>query len=110
MPTSPPLIPKLAEGGYVKKNTPQLAIIGDNKRQGEIVAPEDKMASLLKAAVESGRGGGITKEDLYSVLIQVINVTGLADKFDIMPNDDGIFRIVRKKAGAFRTATGRSAF
>lgn len=35
-------VPRLAEGGYVKANTPQLAMIGDNKHQGEVVAPEDK--------------------------------------------------------------------
>lgn len=30
----PPQIPKLAEGGYVKPNTPQLAMIGDNRHPG----------------------------------------------------------------------------
>ena len=37
-------LPRLAEGGYVKANTPQLAMIGDNKHQGEVVAPERKNA------------------------------------------------------------------
>ena len=40
----------LASGGYVKANTPQLAMIGDNRHQGEIVAPEDKLMSLYKQA------------------------------------------------------------
>ena len=40
-------IPALAEGGYVKPNTPQLAMIGDNRHQGEIVAPEGKIASIV---------------------------------------------------------------
>ena len=40
-------IPKLANGGYVEANTPQLAIIGDNKREGEIVAPESKIAEAV---------------------------------------------------------------
>lgn len=39
-------IPRLATGGYVKANTPRLAMIGDNKRYGEIVAPEDKMYQI----------------------------------------------------------------
>lgn len=43
---SVPHIPMLASGGYVKANTPQLTIIGDNKRYGEIVAPEDKMYQI----------------------------------------------------------------
>lgn len=103
-----PQIPALAQGGYVKANTPQLAMIGDNKTQGEIVAPEGKLLELLKAAVASS--SGLTKEDLYNVLIQVINVTGLADKFEVSADSDGIFNIVRKKAVSYRKATGKEAF
>jgi hypothetical protein len=44
-----PHIPKLASGGYVAANTPQLAIIGDNKHEGEIVAPESKIAEAVAA-------------------------------------------------------------
>ena len=55
-------VPRLANGGYVPRNSPQLAMIGDNRTQGEIVAPEGKLLELLKAA------GGITKEDLESIL------------------------------------------
>lgn len=47
---SVPQIPKLATGGYVAANTPQLAIIGDNKREGEIVAPESKITEAVVAA------------------------------------------------------------
>ena len=46
-----PEIPKLATGGYVKANTPQLAMIGDNKHEGEIVAPESKITEAVNAAV-----------------------------------------------------------
>lgn len=44
-------LPRLAEGGYVKANTPQLAVIGDNKNQGEVVAPEDKMLDMILTAL-----------------------------------------------------------
>lgn len=44
-------IPLLATGGYVKPNTPQLAMIGDNRHQGEVVAPEDKLEQLLNNAI-----------------------------------------------------------
>lgn len=44
-------IPRLATGGYVEANSPQLAIIGDNKREGEIVAPESKIAEAVAAGV-----------------------------------------------------------
>ena len=43
-------IPHLAEGGFVKKNTPQLAMIGDNRHQGEIVAPEKKLQDMAREA------------------------------------------------------------
>lgn len=44
-------IPKLAQGGYVKANTPQLAMIGDNRHQGEVVAPEDKLYEIAYKAM-----------------------------------------------------------
>lgn len=44
-------LPRLAQGGYVKANTPQLAVIGDNKNQGEVVAPEDKMLDMILTAL-----------------------------------------------------------
>ncbi len=46
-------VPKLAEGGYVRANQPQLAMIGDNKTQGEIVSPEGKMMEIMMKALES---------------------------------------------------------
>lgn len=48
-------LPRLAEGGYVKANTPQLAMIGDNKHQGEVVAPEDKMLDMVLTALRMQR-------------------------------------------------------
>lgn len=54
-----PKIPKLAQGGYAKANDPQLAIIGDNTREGEIVSPESKIyEQALKAIKDSGGTGG----------------------------------------------------
>lgn len=45
-------IPRLATGGYVKANTPQLAVIGDNKKEGEIVSPESKMYDVVSSAIK----------------------------------------------------------
>ncbi|MBO4579288.1 MAG: hypothetical protein J5715_03940 [Clostridiales bacterium] len=44
-------IPRLATGGFVEANTPQLALIGDNKKEGEIVAPESKIAEAVASAM-----------------------------------------------------------
>lgn len=62
-----PQIPHLAQGGFVERNTPQLAMIGDNKRYGEIVAPEDKMQEMVDLAVKSAKPG-ITREELESII------------------------------------------
>lgn len=70
-------IPKLAQGGYVKKNTPQLAMIGDNRHQGEVVAPERKLEEMaLRAA--SMAGGGVTPE-LIAILKEILNVLNALD-------------------------------
>ncbi len=48
-----PKIPMLAQGGYVRANQPQLAIIGDNKHEGEIIAPESKITEAVAAAMST---------------------------------------------------------
>lgn len=40
-------VPHLAEGGYVGANRPQAVIVGDNKREGEIVSPVSKMQNAM---------------------------------------------------------------
>ena len=66
---TPNPIPHLAQGGYVKKNTPQLAMIGDNLHQGELVAPEDKLQAMVNAAVATVAGTGvISRAELESII------------------------------------------
>lgn len=50
-------VPHLAQGGYVRANMPQLAVIGDNKTQGEIVAPENKIVECVSTALQQYFGG-----------------------------------------------------
>ena len=45
-------VPQLAQGGYVRPNTPQAVIIGDNKREGEIVSPISKMRDTVLSAMQ----------------------------------------------------------
>lgn len=67
-------LPRLAEGGYVKANTPQLAMIGDNRHQGEIVAPEDKILDLYKQAnKEIGTGDTAKIIELLNKIIQLLD-------------------------------------
>lgn len=66
-------IPALAEGGYVGPNTPQLAMIGDNKRYGEIVSPENKLQEMVDEAVRrAGNGNSITKDELESIINRAV--------------------------------------
>lgn len=66
-------LPRLAQGGYVKANTPQLAMIGDNRHQGEVVAPEDKLMSLYKKAnQEMGLGNNEKVIELLEKIIQIL--------------------------------------
>ena len=66
-------LPRLAQGGYVKVNTPQLAMIGDNRHQGEVVAPEDKIMSLYKKAnQEMGLGNNKKVIELLEKIIQIL--------------------------------------
>ncbi len=66
-------IPELAQGGYVKPNTPQLAMIGDNRHQGEVVAPEDKLQAMVDDAVRrAGSASVITKDDLESIINRAV--------------------------------------
>ena len=70
-------MPRLAEGGYVKANTPQLAMIGDNRHQGEIVAPEDKILSLYKQAnKEMGVGNNDKVIELLNIIIELLRNLG----------------------------------
>lgn len=64
-----PRVPYLAQGGVARANNPFLAVVGDNRREDEIIAPETiikqwtvqgiQESGLLSAARESGsRTGG----------------------------------------------------
>ena len=63
-------IPYLAQGGYVRKNTPQLAMIGDNRHQGEVVAPEDKLEEMARKAALAAGGGNTQRVE--ALLMEVI--------------------------------------
>lgn len=49
-------LPRLAQGGWVAANNPQLAIVGDNTREGEIIAPESKIREAVEQAIAKAKG------------------------------------------------------
>ena len=95
-----PEIKKLAQGGYVKANTPQLAIIGDNTKYGEIVAPEDKMLSMALTAAKMA-GGGSDK-----LLQEIIWILKEIEKKEINLDGKSISKTVIKEINNRRRASG----
>lgn len=98
-------IPKLAQGGYVKANTPQLAMIGDNRTQGEIVSPEGKMFEVMLSALEAYGTKNTGNEDIqvlvsimYEILEAIKNLKLIVDGDSL--NDDSN---KRDKERALRT-------
>lgn len=91
-----PQIPKLAQGGYVGANQPQLAMIGDNKRYGEIVAPEDKLFKIMNAALDAHQGQEMDTtiiEELLKMIIQILDDLDLVAEFDV----DGFVRLLDRR-------------
>lgn len=74
---STPQIPMLAQGGFVKANTPQLAMIGDNKHYGEIVAPENKMLAMAREAARLSKDSSNSAEVIMLLRQLVTLVAGL---------------------------------
>jgi phage-related protein len=80
-------LPKLAQGGYVRANTPQLAMIGDNKYQGEVVAPEGKLLDMARLAAEmsSQSRDNQTNERILTALEKIAD---LIETLDLTVNLD----------------------
>lgn len=60
----------LAQGGYIERNTPHLAVIGDNAREGEIVSPESKFQTMLDKA--AGHGNDAETVRMLGLILQAV--------------------------------------
>lgn len=98
-------IPYLAEGGYVKPNTPQLAMIGDNKHQGEVVAPEDKLLEMAQKAADMASSAELLAEAI-SILKQILRVLETLD-LDIQLDGKSLKKYVVDKINEHTKATGK---
>ena len=98
-------IPRLAEGGFVKKNTPQLAMIGDNRHQGEFVAPEKKLQQMAREAAGSNNNQRVIEllEQIVQLLIQL-----LAKDTDLYLDGDLLTRKILNTINAIRVRTGKT--
>lgn len=98
-------IPYLAEGGYVKPNTPQLAMIGDNKHQGEVVAPEDKLLEMAQKAADMASSAELLAEAI-SILKQILRILETLD-LDIQLDGKSLKKYVVDKINEHTKATGK---
>lgn len=111
-PITVPKIPALAQGGYVKANTPQLAMIGDNRHYGEVVSPEDKLQAM---AVEAGRLAAESTsaalvpviERLCNAIITLENTSGGVELEQYKEGD--LLRVVRNENAKYKKQHGVSA-
>jgi phage-related protein len=91
-------LPRLAQGGFVRANTPQLAMIGDNRHYGEIVAPEDKMQAMVDRAVAlaSQTSSNGMSEQYLSIMVDLLQrIIDLIEQMDLTVNID--IREIKKK-------------
>lgn len=98
-------IPYLAEGGYVKPNTPQLAMIGDNKHQGEVVAPEDKLLEMAQKAADMASSAELLAEAI-SILKQILKILETLD-LDIQLDGKSLKKYVVDKINEHTKQTGK---
>lgn len=89
-------IPKLATGTYVPANYGEfLAVLGDNKREAEVVSPISAMKQAM-AEVLSEYGGAGNGGDIHITLT--------------MPDGRVLFEAVADENNKIKKRTGRSAF
>ena len=98
-------LPRLAEGGYVKANTPQLAMIGDNKHQGEVVAPEDKLIDMAQKAAAMASSDELLAEAI-SILKQILKILETLD-LDIQLDGKSLKKYVVDKINEHTKQTGK---
>lgn len=98
-------VPAFASGTYIKANTPQLAIIGDNKQEGEFVAPESKLMEMAKIA--AGEAGGKEQIELLRQQNELLKLI-LNKKTGITKEE--VYGAVRDKDREYTRINGHSAF
>ena len=64
--------PAYANGGVIPPNDPYLALVGDNKTEREIIAPESTLRQIYRE--ENGSGGGYRPVSVNAIM-QVDGVT-----------------------------------
>lgn len=98
-------IPLLANGGYVGPNQPQLAMIGDNRTEGEVVAPESKLLDMAQRAAAMS-GGSKEEMQLLKEIIDILKA--ILDKPGLSDSDVG--KAARRFSQEYSRRTGSPAY
>lgn len=98
-------IPLLANGGYVGPNQPQLAMIGDNRTEGEVVAPESKLLDMAQRAAAMS-GGSKEEMQLLKEIIELLKA--ILDKPGLSDSDVG--KAARRFSQEYSRRTGSPAY
>lgn len=105
-----PKIPALANGGYVKANTPQLAMIGDNRHEGEVVAPEGKLQQMVDQAVQMAGQGNAALIPVIERLCNAVIKLEQGSTMSIEKYKEGdLLKVVRKENSDYKRRHGESA-
>lgn len=103
-----PKIPYLAQGGFIEANSPQLAVIGDNRRYGEIVAPENKLYDITTRALKASdytRNENIA-ESIKQALIEALEEADINQ--DIYLDGVKVTKQIAKNVRQLERTTGRN--
>jgi hypothetical protein len=90
-----PQIPSLAQGGIVSQ--PTLAMVGDNRRSAEVVAPLHELAGMIRDAVGSGNGSPESLK-LLAEMVGLLKVVAAKDPNILVEVDGGYSSAAAKRA------------
>lgn len=105
-----PLIPKLAKGGVLERG--QVGLLEGNGAEA-VVPLENNHKWISRVADDMSRNGmgNVGRETLIQAIIEAIRavIPELQQTIKVVPDENGIFRIVRDKAREFTLRTGNPA-
>lgn len=99
-----PEIPRLAQGGYLPANTPRLALVGDNKTQGEIIAPEGKIYGVVAKALQDYQGS--SNQDAQIVVSVLYEILDTLKNLGLEVNTDNLIKVVDQRKKQLSLASG----
>lgn len=92
-----------ATGGYVRANTPTLAVVGDNRREGEFISTETQMQKIIE------KTGGMDSKEVVELLKQILTAI-LSLNLEANVDVNSLYKLIVRIAKQEGRATGRPSF